>query len=247
METGLRAEGFPPVSQARLKQAFPKLSLTLLLDGLYANGPVMEACRKNKWEFMIVLKDKSLPLVWEEVQGLMRLDIAGECQLKREWQGRKQLFRWANGIEHDYGAKARKTLTVNVVVCEEAFEEVSAKTGLVVTKTSRHAWISSNPIDRKNVHERCNLMGRKRWLKENNILKEKHQGYSYEHTFSHNWNAMKGYHYLMHIARMINEMALHSVSLIEHVKEVGIQSFIRKFREALIHFIERCTLSDFGG
>ncbi len=219
----------------RLKQAFPKLSLTLLLDGLYANGPVMEACRRNKWEFMIVLKDKSLPLVWEEAEGLMRLDIAGEYQLKREWQGRRQLFRWANGIEYDYSAKGHKSLTVHVVVCEEAFEEVSAKSGLVVTKTSRHAWISSNPIDRKNVHERCNLMGRKRWLQENNILKEKHQGYSYEHTFSHNWSAMKGYHYLMHIARMINEMALHSVSLIEHVREVGIQSFIRKFREALIH------------
>ncbi|MBS3948127.1 MAG: hypothetical protein KGZ57_07510 [Dethiobacter sp.] len=73
----------------------------------------------------------------------------------------------------------------------------------VATKTSRHAWISSTPIDRNNIHARCNLMGRKRWLQENNILKEKHQGYSYEHIFSHNWNAMKGYHSLMHIACML--------------------------------------------
>ena len=219
----------------RLKQAFPKLSLTLLLDGLYANGPVIEACRKNKWEFMIVLKDKSLSLVWEEAEGLMRLDTEGEYQLKREWQGRRQIFRWANGVEYDYGVVRRKSLMLHVVVCEETYEEVDAKTGLVVTKTSRHAWISSNPIDRKNIHERCNLMGRKRWLQENNILKEKHQGYSYEHIFSHNWNAMKGYHYLMHTARMINEMALHCISLIEHAKEVGIQSFIKKFREAMIH------------
>ncbi len=219
----------------RLKQAFPKLSMTLLLDGLYANGPVMEACRKNKWEFMIVLKDKSLPSVWEEVEGLMRLDTKGEYQLRRKWQGRRQIFRWANGVEYDYGVNRRKSLMVHVVVCEENWEEIDAKTGCIVTKTSRHAWISSNPMDRKNIHERCNLMGRKRWLQENNILKEKHQGYSYEHIFSHNWNAMKGYHYLMHVARMINEMALHSVSLIEHVKEVGIQSFIKKFREAMIH------------
>lgn len=219
----------------RLKQAFPKLSLTLLLDGLYANGPVMELCRKNKWDFMIVLKDKSLPSVWEEAEGLMRLDTKGEYQLKRKWQGRRQIFRWANGIEYEYGVNRRKLLIIHVVVCEETFEEIDAKTGLVVTKTSRHAWISSNPIDRKNIHERCNLMGRKRWLQENNILKEKHQGYSYEHIFSYNWNAMKGYHYLMHIARMINEMALHSVSLIEHVKEVGVQAFIKKFYIAMVY------------
>jgi hypothetical protein len=219
----------------RLKQAFPKLSLTLLLDGLYANGPVMEACRKNKWEFMIVLKDKSLPSVWKEAEGLIRLDTEEEYQLKRMWQGRRQIFRWANGLEYDYGVNRRKSLIIHIVVCEEAFEEIDAKTGFVVTKTSRHAWISSNPMERKNIHERCNLIARKRWLQENNILKEKHQGYSYEHIFSHNWNAMKGYHHLMHIARMINEMALHSVSLIEHVKEVGIQSFIKKFYIAMVY------------
>jgi hypothetical protein len=60
METGLRIESVPP-AEKRLKQEFPKLPLTLLMDGLYANGPVMEVCRKNKWEFMIVLKDKSPP------------------------------------------------------------------------------------------------------------------------------------------------------------------------------------------
>lgn len=141
----------------------------LLMDGLYANGPVMEVCRKNKWEFMIVLKDKTLPSVWQEAEGLMRLDSEGE-------------YRY----------------------------------------------------ERKNVHERCNLAARKRWLQENNILKEKHQGYRYEHIFSHDWNAMRGYHYLMHIGRMLNEMVLHSISLTEHVKGVGIQLCIRKFFLAMI-------------
>ncbi|MFZ5688457.1 MAG: DDE transposase family protein, partial [Bacillota bacterium] len=219
----------------RLKHQFPKLPLTLLLDGLYANGPVMAVCRKNKWDFMIVLKDKSLPSVWIEAKGLMRLDTEGEYCLKREWQGRRQQFRWVNGIEYDYGVNRCKSLTIHVVVCEESWEEVDPKTACVATKTTRHAWISSIPISRKNVHERCNLAARKRWLQENNILKEKHQGYRYEHIFSHNWNAMKGYHYLMHIARMLNEMALHSVSLVEHVKEVGIKSFINKFYIAMVY------------
>ena len=37
----------------------------------------------------------------------------------------------------------------------------------------------------------------------------------------------------MHIGRMLNEMAIHSVYLTEHVKAVGEKSFIRKFREAI--------------
>jgi len=218
----------------RLKQEFPKLSFTLVLDGLYANGPVMQLCRKNKWEFMIVLKDKSLSTVWEEAEGLMRLDSKGECRYERMWHGRRQTFRWVNGIEYEYGIGKRKTLTVHLVICEESWEELD-KNGCTVKESARHAWISSNPINRKNIHERCNLTARKRWLQENNILKEKHQGYHYEHIFSHNWNAMRGYHYLMHIGRMLNEMALHSTSLTEHVKEFGIQSFIKKFRAAITH------------
>jgi len=220
---------------ARLKRAFPKLPLTLLLDGLYAKGPVMEICRKNKWQFMIVLKEESLTTVWKEVAGLMRLDTQGENRHERMWQGRQQTFRWVDGIEYEYGWVKRKVLTIHVVTCEESWEEIEPQTGCRITKTARHAWVSSEPIDRKNVHRRCNLMARKRWLHENNILKEKHQGYQYEHIFSYDWNAMRGYHYLMHIARMLNEMALHSLSLTEHVKEVGIQRFIESFHVAMTH------------
>jgi len=219
----------------RLKKTFPKLPVTLLLDGLYANGPVMKACRRHKWHFLIVLKDGSLPSVWQEVNALMSLDTRGEQQREQKWQGRKQIFKWVNEIEYSYavGAGMEKML-IHVVTCDESWEATD-KTGCTMLKAARHAWLSSYPINRDNVHELCNLGARKRWLHENNILKEKHQGYHYEHIFSHNWNAMRGYHYLMHVARMLNEMALHSISLIEQVKKIGFQPFIQKFREIMIH------------
>jgi len=219
----------------RLKEKFPKLKLTLLLDGLYARGPVMELCFKNKWDFMIVLKDGSIPCVWQEVNALMRLDTQKENCCEKTWQGRRQIFRWVNGIEYEYGlGRDKKVLNIHVVTCDESWEEVDKK-GCLVTKTARHAWISSVPLSRKNVHERCNLAARKRWLHENNILKEKCQGYHYEHIFSYDFDAMRGYHYLMHIARMLNEMVLHSINLIEQVKVDGIQAFLKKFREVMIH------------
>jgi len=219
----------------RLKQKYPKLPLTLLMDGLYANGPVMEVCRKNKWKYMIVLKDRSLPSVWQEAKGLMRLDTEGEHRHEQTWRGRRQMFNWVNGIEYEYGSgKRKKAMNIHLVTCDESWEEID-QNDCVETKTARHAWLSSDPVSRKEVHEHCNLAARKRWLHENNILKEKHQGYQYEHIFSHDWDAMRGYHYLMHIARMLNEMVLHSIYLTEHVKAVGIQSFIKNFHVVMTH------------
>jgi hypothetical protein len=216
----------------RLKQQFPKLPLTLLMDGLYANGPVMEVCRSHRWQFMIVLKEGALRNVWREFQGRLKLDKKQEQSHEQTWQGRKQVYRWANDIEHTYGPNEKKSQTIHVVRCDESWQEVD-QDAQVITKTGKHVWISSEPIHNKNVHDRCNLAARKRWLHENNILKEKQQGYQYEHIFSHDWNAMRGYHYLMHIARMMNEMALHSFWLVSHRQEVGVQGFLQKFFKAM--------------
>lgn len=215
---------------AKLNRHFPRLPITLLLDGLFANGPVMALCRKSRWEYMIVLQDGSLPSVWEEAKGLHKLQP--EQTLERQWKGRRQSFWWVNHIVYEYGDNGRLKQTVHVVVCEETWEEVGTD-GQIETKSSRHAWLSSEPIAKNNVHERCNRMARSRWRLENDILKEKHQGYQYEHIFTHEWNAMKGYHYLMHIAHFINELALHTVGLIELVEEMGIRGFLRFLRDTV--------------
>ena len=141
----------------RLKKEFKRLRIMILLDGLYPNGPIMEICRKNKWDFMIVLQDKSLRSVWDEFYGLLQLQS-----------------------------------------------------------------------DQKvNIHARCNLAARHRWGIEANILIEKRHGYQYEHCFSYDWNAMKGYHYLMHLAHLINVLAEYSESLAVYIKENGIRNLIR--------------------
>jgi len=77
------------------------------------------------------------------------------------------------------------------------------------------------------------LMGRKRWGIENDILQEKKQGYEYEHVFSHDFNAMKGYHYIIHLAHFLNELAQSSIELVEQVREFGIRGFIRLLRETI--------------
>ena len=215
---------------SRLKDEFGHLSIMVLLDGLYPNGPVMELCRKNRWDFMIVLQDKSLPSVWEEYEGLKKLEAKNHFNMT--WGNRRQRFEWVNDIEYYYGPNERKKQIVHVVVCEENWEEIG-RDSEVVTKQSRHAWISGKSLDKWNVHERCNLGARHRWGIESGILVEKHHGYQYERVFSYDWNTMKGYHYLMRLGHLINVLAQYSERLVKIIRELGVRGFIRFIRETI--------------
>ena len=88
-------------------------------------------------------------------------------------------------------------------------------------------------LDKFNVHKRCNLGARHRWCIETGFLVEKRHGYQYEHMFSYNWNAMKGYHYLMRLGHLINILSHNSERLVEMVRELGVRGFIRFVRETL--------------
>jgi len=223
-------KGFKRLAK-RLKREFSHLPIMLLLDGLYPNGPIMEICRKNKWDYMIVLQDKSLPSVWEEYEGLKKLDEKN--RFSTTWGDRRQNFTWINGIEYFYGDNGGKRQIVNLVVCEESWEEIDRDTNQVVTKTSRHAWVSGKPLEKSNLHERCNLAARNRWGIESEILVEKCCGYRYEHMFSSDWKAMKGYHYLMKIGRTLNVLAQYSECLARIFVAKGVRSFIRFVRQTV--------------
>lgn len=216
----------------RLKGCFPRLPILVLLDGLYPSGPVMEICRHYRWQYMIVLQDGSLPSVWEEVGGLGKLQVNNH--LERSWGNRKQRFRWVNDIEYRYGDTGRKKQIVHVVICRETWEEVNSKAATIAQKQSRHAWISSEPLSRQNVHERCNLGARHRWGIETSFLVEKHHGYCYEHCFSYNWSAMKGYHFLMRLGHLINILAQKTEYLSGLVRRKGVRGMIR-------FLLETCT------
>lgn len=121
---------------------------------------------------------------------------------------------------------------MNVVVCEESWQELDS-TGEIITKQSRHAWLSSRALTKNNVHNYCNLEARFRWSLENNFLVENHQGYGYEHTYSYDWQAMKGYHHLMRLARLLNNVVMRGVEIVNWVKEKGIRGLIHFLRQAL--------------
>jgi hypothetical protein len=201
----------------------------LLLDGLYPNGPVFEACRKKNWDFMIVLKDKSLKSVWREYEGLK--ELCSENRRSMKVNGRLQRFRWVNDIVYEFADG--KDEVVHVVVCRETWMQIDEETNEPVEKNSKHAWISNLPLDMFNLHARCNLAARRRWNIEKQIQTEKCNGYNYSHCYAYNWNAMKGFHFLMNIAVAINELARNSEPLCKEFVEKGFGRFIGFVRDTL--------------
>ena len=211
---------------ARLKNYFPRLKIVLTLDGLYANGPLMTLCQSHGWDYIIVLKDGSLKTVWEDIEALKKDGLVEKYSAPVK-NGVKQEFWWVNKIDYRYGENGCNNVNVNVVVCEETWTEIDSKTGKVVVKTGRFAWISFREITVRNVEKRCNCMGRPRWNIETQNLVEKYHGYAYKHCFSYNWEVMKGYHYLMHLGHIMNILTLYSSNLIGRVKKKGARRIIK--------------------
>jgi len=179
---------------------------------------------------MIVLKDKELPSVWEEANALHRL--TPRDQLTHHRGNREQRFWWVNAIDYEFTHSGRRQrLSVHVVVCEETWQEANDHRP-TLTKTARHAWLSSRPLTRHNVHERCNLGARHRRGIEAGFLVEKHQGYHYEHAFALNWNAMKGYHHLMRMAHLFNTLARFARHLKGLYAELGVHATIAFIRQS---------------
>jgi hypothetical protein len=219
----------------RIKKAFPSLPITLVLDGLYANGPTIAICMKNKWQYMLTLKEGSMKDVWKQVNALIK--FVPENRWDTMWGERSQTYTWANDVEYEYQdpeTNKYKFLTLHVVLCHESWEEFhSRSTGKTEKKETQYSWISSEPLKAENVFFRCTKIARSRWKIENFILKEKHQGYHYEHFYSYNWNAMKAYHYLMHIGHLMNALALGSDLLFPIVEQYGIRGFVQLFKLAV--------------
>ncbi|MEI7478630.1 MAG: transposase family protein [bacterium] len=215
----------------KIKSRFPRLKISVTMDGLSCCGPILRLCRQFSWEFMITFKEGCMPEVWKEALGLIK--YTQENRLQCKWGERHQKYSWINEVEHNFGENERLAEIVNVAICEESWEEISQKTKQAKQMSTRYVWVSSTPLTRKNIFDRCTKIGRPRWCIENNFLVLKHHGYSYEHCFSYTWNAMVGYHYLMNIGRFMNVIVSNSDWIFDKVMEKGISGFLKFQRDAL--------------
>ena len=215
----------------RLVKLLGKGVVTVVLDGIYASGPVISRCQNYGWEYMIVLKRGSLKTVWEDFDGLQRIEP--ENTHYAQWGNRQQEYHWSNDLEYIYGDN-HKVLKLNLVTCTETWIEEHPRSGKKTEKkVTQYAWLSSQRVTSNNVFHLCTKIARPRWKIENKILVEKHQGYQYSNCYSYNWNAMKGFHYLMKFGVFLNAYITHCVTVVEYVRAEGIRGFVKKIWEII--------------
>lgn len=193
----------------RLKQAFKKLPLCLVLDSLYACGPVFEICGENGWEFIITLKEKALPSVNEEFEALCRLAPENRLEVTRREKNHRirQTYRFANDI--DYRDNRGKLHRLNVLECQESIEPVVTGEGNTSTQTTRtrFRWVSSLRMDEHRIVPIAENGGRIRWKIENEGFNtQKNGGFELEHPYSEHPVARKVFYLLLQMAHTIFQL-----------------------------------------
>jgi hypothetical protein len=90
-------------SLPRIRQAFPKMKIVMLLDGLYANKPVIQLMQENKCGYIIVRKEACLPLLAKEcdehaTSSNHKKNCVKRCQRDCDGWLIEQQYAWFNAM-----------------------------------------------------------------------------------------------------------------------------------------------------
>jgi len=185
----------------RLAQRFPRLPLALVMDGLYATGPVFEVCRRYGWKFLIGLSDHQLTSVNEEFHALVKMHP--ENALTRNMGAHGQIhqeFVWANDIE--YQDTQKRLHNLDVLQCRETKPQNQ--------ETTTFRWVANFHIEANCVTHLANNGARLRWKTENEVFNvQKNNGFALEHAYANNENAAKIFHILLQFAFIMHQLIQH--------------------------------------
>jgi len=173
-----------------LRNQHPDLKMIIVMDGLYADGPIISLLEELNFSFIITAKDKDLKHLFSQYNEKDKREVitisANEALLTHHYASNFQL-----NLTHT-------DIHVNVLECNE----VDAK-----NKKTRYCWISDLLLDRTSVPIIA-AGGRARWQIENETFNTlKNQGYNFEHNFGHGYEHLNEVlTYLMFVAFLIDQV-----------------------------------------
>jgi len=174
----------------KIKKFFPRLSICILADGLYPNGPFFEICRANNWRYIVTLKDGSLKSLWEEIDMELLVHNKNHRSCAQPQKKIIQFYRWLSGL----------TYQGHDLSWVDCFEEREGK-------INRFVYLTNIDANFNNVITLA-TSGRMRFTIENQGFNtQKNGGYNLSHKFSRvSAVAMKNYISLMQIAHLLNQL-----------------------------------------
>jgi hypothetical protein len=178
-----------PFILEKIRTYLPKLKLTVLLDGLYANQTVLNLLKQFHCDFSIVLK--RLSSVKQDFEDLPKLEKIREIASNRFFL--TQTASFANQLaycDHE----------LNVIEFHEYAQKKSSKRfAKVYQKHVHYQWIVSQVVNESNVFH-LSESSRFRWWGEDLFNSLKNRGFYLEHDYSRHPNSQSIWFYLTLIA-----------------------------------------------
>jgi len=202
----------------QVKEDYPRLPICIIADGLYPNKTFMKTCQDNGWAYIVVLKDKSLKVLQEDIADVEKkhrhsieydsLEAKGKrhIHLKYEWITEKLTHG-----EHN----------VYWLSCTETISHLDQNRKIIlVEKPTRFVNLTSIKVDKENVQDIMNA-GRMRWKIENEGFNtQKNGGYNLGHKYSRkSFTGYQNYYQCLQIAHIINQLIEKSTEIVALFKE----------------------------
>jgi hypothetical protein len=156
----------------KIRDAHPKLPITITADGLYSKQPFIETLKGARMSCILVAKASDHKTLFQWVDDIDAMGDAGRMELT-DGKGRRHIYRWVNQVPLNDRADA---LQIN-------FFEYWLQVGNKVTY--HNSWVTDIEVTSANVAEMTKA-GRARWKIENETFNTlKNQGYHIDHNFGH--------------------------------------------------------------
>jgi len=191
----------------RLKARFPRLPLCLLMDGLYAAGPVFQRCQDYGWKYLIVLREDDLPnlhrsyavAIAQLPQQTKRVDFQ-EVNARQRMSQVVQTYRWAEDLL--YTDSQDHPHRLGVIDFHEAQTDTQRE-----CLTLQYQWITNFSLTQHNVAILVNRGARLRWKIENEGFNvQKTSELQLQHAYSHDPVAQKVFYLLLQLACILFQL-----------------------------------------
>lgn len=187
---------------AKLKKQYPRLPICILADGLYPNNTIFDICQANSWKYLIVLQDKSLKSIQEDLILSKRRKPAAENYEVKQGMRISSKYRYESDIpyqKHD----------LHWVQCVETRKK-DVKPGEKFDKKEEKVtfeYVTNITPSKDNVIALASG-GRLRWKIENEGFNtQKQGGYELKHKYCRkSYFGMKNCYTLLQIAHFINQL-----------------------------------------
>ena len=180
----------------RLHEAFPKLPICLLLDGLYPVQAVFDRLVAYRWRFIATLREGRQPTAWDEAVQTMLMSPQFVAHRRRKGEDGwvEQTLRWTRQIP--FGA-----YEFDVVFCGE----------ISPSAATLWAWVTNFELEPERVAAIVNQGGRSRNNIETVFNVQKKGGFGLEHAYCANTEASQHYHIMMQLAYILGQLLVNGL------------------------------------